>query len=67
MQKNQLEELNQKLSLAEGVCQEVDKDQEILERNQKVQRGQDQALNKDRNSEVVVGSQTIWWTAYAFR
>ena len=35
MQKNQLEELNQKLSLAEGVCQEMDKDQEILEKDQK--------------------------------
>ena len=56
MQKNQLEELNQKLSLAEGVCQEVDKDQEILEKSKKVQRGQDQALNKDRNSEVVADS-----------
>ena len=56
MQKNQLEELNQKLSLAEGVCQEVDKDQEILEKSKKVQRGHDQALNKDRNSEVVADS-----------
>ena len=55
MQKNQLEELNQKLSLAEGVCQEVDKDQEILEKNQKVQRDQDQALNQDQNLEVLVG------------
>ena len=55
MQKNQLEELNQKLSLAEGVCQEVDKDQEILEKNKKVQRGQDQALSQDQNSKDLVG------------